>query len=98
MDAWRDRCQNLVWYGAAGCGKVFDGGIFAEYLYAVAYFCVGSCDIDHAQVHTDIADGRAMFAVDDKRAATAAEVAVNAVGIAYGYRSYDRRRFDLSAT
>lgn len=74
--ALRDRCEDFVWDGAECFGYAFDGHCFAEDFDGVTYFDAGhDADVDHAQIHADIADCRAFNASDNEFGMAVAEAA-----------------------
>jgi len=85
FDAGGDAGEDFVGDGVEPLGQPGDGKVGAEDLDAVALDAVGDVsDVDHGDVHADIADIGGRLAVYETVATTVAEVAVEAVGIADG--------------
>ena len=76
-------CKHFIGYCVESVAENGDWQMFAENLYRIALGTRYSCHVYHCHVHADIAHIRCLLAVDEAVAATSAEMAVKAVGIAY---------------
>ena len=83
-----DAGEYLVGDGVDGVAEHGDGQMLAENLDAVALGTVDVGDVNHADIHTDIAHILGALAVDEAVAVAIAEMAVQTVGIAYGDGGY----------
>ena len=83
LDTRREGREDLVGDRVAGFGKHRDRALFTpEDKDFVPHPRLGHVsDIDHAGIHTDIADGRAQAAVQEHRIGTTTQTAREAVGI-----------------
>ena len=82
--SFRYRCQHLVWYRLKPLGNCGYRQIGAEDFNAVSLVAVDICDINHTDIHTDIAYIGRFLPVDNAVSPAVAEPAVQAVGISYG--------------
>ena len=84
LDALADGGEDLVGDGVEAVAQLGDGQVLAEDFDGVALAAVDVGDVDHADVHADIAHVGRPLAVDEAVGVAATQVAVEAVGIADG--------------
>ena len=79
-----DAGENFVGDGAHGIAEDGDGQVVAKDGDAVAHLARDVGDVNHADIHADIAHVVSSLAVDQAVAVAVAQVAAQAVGIANG--------------
>ena len=84
FDAGGDGGEDFVGDGADGVGEDGGGEVGAEDDGLVALAAVDVGDVDHADVHADIAHIRRLLTIHQAVAIAAAEMTVEAVGITDG--------------
>ncbi len=86
LDPFAYRCEDLVGDCVEDIGQLGCGNIRSEDLYAVAGMTFREIGyVDHAGIHTDVADRRASVAAYKHAHGSATEMTVNAVGISHRY-------------
>ena len=98
FDAGGDGGEDFVGDGADGVGEDGGGEVGAEDDGLVALAAVDVGDVDHADVHADIADVGGRTAVDEAITIAVAQSAVESVGIADGDGGNTRRPLQSGAT
>lgn len=76
------RCEDFVWDGAESFGNVCYGEMRSENFDAVAYATLSVGNIDHHDVHADIANGGALLPSYKYVEFSTPEMAVDAISVA----------------
>ena len=79
---WRNRCQYLIRYCFEFVGQLAYRQFFAKDDNRIALLGIGVGDVDHASIHTNIADYRTTFSGDGNFTSPVTEMTVEAIGIA----------------
>ena len=96
--ARRNCGEKFVGDGVEGGGEALHGHLCAVDFDGVADGCCGYVgDVDHALVHTDVANCGTFDAADHERGGASTEVAVDTIGIADGDGGDDRRASEFSS-
>ena len=88
LDAVADTREDFVGDGVEGIAENGDWELVAKDDHLVALFAVDTCDVNHANIHADVADIWGFLSIDQAVAMTVAQMTVESVGITDGYGSY----------
>ena len=73
--------HDFIRYGTQDVSKFGGGRVITEDSHNVTDFSIGAGDIEHTHIHADVADGGDSPATDRESGVSAAQAAVDAIGI-----------------
>ena len=82
LDTIADSREDLVRNGVEDIRKDGSWQVLAEDFYLVALVAVDASDVNHGDIHADIANIGSLLTINQAVAGTTAEVAVQTIGIA----------------